>query len=232
MQLHRKLWEFCIIAQVYHERISRGGAVLGFGVGLEPLAAWFANRNAAVIATDRPDDTEEWDKTNQHAKNINTLRRPLVCPDALFDERVRFMPINMNDIPSGVRHGVFDFTWSSGSFEHLGSIEHGLDFFCKQMECLKPGGLAVHTTEYNPKHSESTLNAPNLVLFRAQELHKLSSRLEDQGDYLWQLDLRAGSEEEDAHIDEPPYGLPHLSLKVGPFTTTSIVLIAQRGHLG
>ena len=63
LKLHRKLWEFVVIAQVYRERIQyiQGfGKALGFGVGLEPLASWFAAQEAEVLATDYPIMRKEW----------------------------------------------------------------------------------------------------------------------------------------------------------------------------
>lgn len=229
LQMHRKLWEFCAIAQVCHERMPEGAKALGFGVGLEPLAAWLASRGATVVATDRPDETAEWDNTNQHAASLEHLRHPGVCPDRDFEERVRFLPLDMNDIPDELCRGEFDLTWSAGSFEHIGGIDKSLDFFCRQMACLRPGGLAVHTTEFNMFSYEPTLDENNLVLFRVQELQVLAERLAAQGDRLWPMDLASGIEPEDLHIDSPPHGLPHLKLAVGAFVTTSVLLVARRG---
>lgn len=229
LMVHRKLWEFCAIAQVCREHGVPGARALGFGVGLEPLAAWFASRGATVVATDRPDETLEWDDTNQHAVGLEHLRHPDVCPDAEFEARVSFRPVDMNEIPDELCRGEFDFTWSAGSFEHIGGIDRGLDFFCRQMACLKPGGLAVHTTEFNMFSYQPTMEQPNLVLFRVQELQVLAERLAAQGDRLWPLDLASGIEPDDLYIDSPPYRLPHLKLALGAFTTTSVLLVARKG---
>ncbi len=53
-KLHRKLWEFCYIAQALRERglVRPGARGLGFGVGREPLVAYFAGQGCAVVATD------------------------------------------------------------------------------------------------------------------------------------------------------------------------------------
>ena len=227
--VHRKLWEFCVIAQVCEEHMTPGARALGFGVGLEPLAAWLASRGATVVATDRPDETLEWDHTNQHAVSLDQLRHPGVCPAREFDERVQFAPVDMNQIPDELCDGSFDFTWSAGSFEHIGGIDRGLDFFCRQMACLRPGGLAVHTTEFNMFSYEPTMEEHNLVLFRVQELQVLAERLAAQGDALWPMDLASGVEADDLHIDSPPYGLPHLKLALGAFVTTSVLLVARKG---
>jgi 2-polyprenyl-3-methyl-5-hydroxy-6-metoxy-1,4-benzoquinol methylase len=227
--VHRKLWEFCVIAQVCREHMAPGARALGFGVGLEPLAAWFARQGASVLATDRPDETMEWDDTHQHARGMEQLRHPGVCPDTEFEARVRFLPLDMNAIPDELCRGAFDFTWSAGSFEHIGGIDQGLEFFRRQMACLRPGGLAVHTTEYNPIAYAPTLEEHNLSLFRVQELAILAERLAVQGDRLWPLDLASGLEDADQHIDRAPYGLPHLKLALGSFVTTSVLLVARRG---
>lgn len=227
-QIHRKLWEFCVIAQGYKQLCQPHSKVLGFGVGLEVLPAWFAAQGATVVATDHPNVTARWDSTGQHATSLESLRRSNVCPDEVFDERVTFAPLDMNAIPTGL-HGQFDFTWSTGSFEHLGSIEKGLRFFCEQMRCLKPGGIAVHTTEFNSNNTDATRNDEDLVFFRRQELERLSDMLAEQGDELFSLDLTQGGEPEDLHVDKYPFGLPHLRLEVGPYVTTSVVLMARRG---
>ena len=70
-----------------------------------------------------------------------------------FDRLVDFQPVDMRSIPSTLR--VFDA--GSGPpaccFEHLGSPQAGLDFVLASMDCLRPGGVAVHTTEYDVNDS-------------------------------------------------------------------------------
>ena len=51
----------------------------------------------------------------------------------------------MRDLPDDL--GSFDFIWSSCSFEHLGSLGEGERFVLEALRFLKPGGVAVHTTE-------------------------------------------------------------------------------------
>jgi hypothetical protein len=52
--LHRKIWEYCYIAQALYERglLAPGRRGLGFGVGKEPLAALFASYGCTIVATD------------------------------------------------------------------------------------------------------------------------------------------------------------------------------------
>src|SRR5262245_15853387 len=86
-QIHRKLWEFAVIAQIYKERIGHGGRVLGFGCGREPLPAWFAAQDARVLATDRPDVTWQWSDTGQHGIDVTGFYRPNILSNEIVDQR-------------------------------------------------------------------------------------------------------------------------------------------------
>lgn len=224
--MHRKLWEFCAIAQVFEDHVLPNVLVsecLGFGVGTDPLAKWLS-RSSNVLATDIPLDNPEaqqWLDTHQHSSNS----------EEFWSTLYRFRPVDMNNIPNDLKQGQFDFTWSCGSFEHIGGIDASLNFFCEQMKCLRPGGIAAHTTEYNYANNHETLQAKNLVLFRQQDLERLAEMLKSQGDELLPLDLSIGDQPADVIVDEPPYDTdtPHLKLRIGGFLTTSILLIARRG---
>ncbi len=227
-RIHRKLWEFCVIAQTYKDHAD-GGCALGFGVGREPLAAWIANREAYVTATDRP-TPGVWDDA-QHVESAKQMKWKGICKEDVFDERVHFIPLDMNAIPRSISDIGYDFTWSSSSMEHLGSIEAGIDFFCHQMKCLRPGGIAAHTTEFNALSNHGTLRSENLVVFRQKDLKALEAKLKQQGDTLWPLDLTGGLTHADLYVDEAPYiQEPHLSLKLGGHTFTSVLLVAERGN--
>lgn len=221
---HRKLWELSLVAQVYKERVGSGGRVLGFGCGIEPLPAWFAAQGAHVVATDGADESGQWAATGQHADTAAQL-------PGCENNGVQFRQVDMNDIPDDLLQGGFDLAWSTGSFEHIGGIDQGLQFFCRQMACLRPGGVAVHTTEFNYESDEITLEASDLVLFRERDFEDLAGRLTAQGDTMAPLDLRPGDDPINQQVDEPPYeGEPHLKIKIGGlWRTTSIAIIATRG---
>lgn len=234
VRFHRKLWEFAIIAQVYKERIGQSGYILGFGVGKEPLTSWFTSRGAQVVATDFPEASNastDWDSSSQLAKRLEDLHYPHICGTKslnAFSEFVEFRPVDMNNIPPDLLQSKFDLTWSCGSFEHIGGLKAGIDFFCNQMQCLKPGGIAVHTTEYNYDSNEDTINANNLCLYRHRDLISLRDCLAYHLDKLWPLDLSIPHPEDpDLYIDEPPYLAENI--RIGNHVTTSIVLIAERG---
>ena len=228
---HRKLWEFAWIAAVIrHAGLLRPGLRgMGFGVGREPLPAYLAAHGLEVLATDAPPAAIEghgWDTTGQHAAGLDPLRRPRLVADAEFDRLVRFMPCDMNDIPA--EHGGFDFCWSSCAFEHLGSIEHGLRFVEASLRTLRPGGLAIHTTEFNLSSDTDTFEQANLCLFRRRDIEALLERVALAGHTPWPLNLYPGDGPMDAHIDLPPYALPHLKLEVARHVTTSIGIVVQK----
>lgn len=231
---HRKIWEFCAIAQVFTEQImprGPGAAALGFGCGNEPLPAWMKARHNPyeIIATDGPPDPA-WTSTGQHASNRT-------------DGGSTLSTVDMRAIDADLLAGEFDFTWSCSAMEHLGGIEAGLDFFCEQMKALRKGGIAAHTTEYNPVshlragEGERTLDAGNLCLFRGTDLLELERRLALQGDKLWALDLSPGTLPEDLYtdreVDDGKYlAFPsHLNISIcsGQWLTTSVLLVAERG---
>jgi hypothetical protein len=227
-RMHRKVWELVSIAQVYRDSIGEGGRVIGFGVGREPLPAWFAQQGATVLATDKP-EADYW-LPDQHAKSREELPYKGICERRIFDRNVSFVPVDMTDLEKTPLPWNFDLTWSASCFEHLGSIALGLDFFCSQMKLLRPGGVAVHVTEYNFLSNDATLEAHNLVAFRNRDFEELRQRLARQGDTLLPFDASGGSSEADLFVDEAPYQAePHLNLRLAGHSFTSALLIAQRG---
>lgn len=230
---HRKLWEFVFICQALSERgaIRPGAKGLGFGVGREPLTAFFASEGCDVVASDMA--VEEafklgWSETVQHAAGLEALRYDHLCPRETFDRRVSFRVCDMNRIPNDL--AGFDFCWSACALEHLGSIEQGLAFIERSVECLKPGGWAVHTTEYNVSSNATTIEKGGTVLFRRCDMESLAERLRLKGHVVAPFDFDPGVQPLDNYIDVAPYRHePHLKLAIEGFATTSMGIIVQRG---
>lgn len=235
---HRKIWEYAVIAQVFNDHVLDPAVArwqhssakpnlkaLGFGCGKEPIPKWLSQSMVNVVATDAPDNNPAWTDTEQRSRNLADLG---LDSDDRF---VSFREVDMNSIPDDLLQGQFDFTWSCGSFEHIGGIDQSLEFFRNQMLCLKPGGIACHTTELNiDLDALTTLESANLVLFRLWDLGVLAGTLWKQGDKLWYPDLRLADTAIDRFVDRPPYAAPyHLNIEVGGHVTTSVVLIATRG---
>jgi 2-polyprenyl-3-methyl-5-hydroxy-6-metoxy-1,4-benzoquinol methylase len=228
---HRKVWEWCYIAQALWERglLRPGRRGLGFGVGREPLAALFASYGCDILATDLAEDKarkDGWLDTRQHASQLEMLNECGLCPPEKFRRRVHFREANMNAIPKDLRD--FDFIWSSCAFEHLGSIHRGQQFLCNMMDCLAAGGIGVHTTEYNLSSNTDTIDHAQTVLFRERDINEIIGRLRDLG-HAVELDLTTGDGFLDNYIDLPPYKPnPHLKFQFGLFVTTSLGLIIER----
>jgi SAM-dependent methyltransferase len=182
---HRKLWEWIFIIHHLLEAgaIEPGKQGLCFGVGSEALPALFAARGAAVTATDAPPDISEssgWVKSGEHAASRESLRKPNICPNDRFDDLVTYRYCDMNDIDLGLTG--YDFAWSSCCFEHLGTLEAGMQFVINCVDrCLKPGGIAVHTTELNLSSDENTLTSGGTVLYRRRDILELVRQLAAKG---------------------------------------------------
>lgn len=234
MHRHRKQWEFVYILQSLHRygMLRPGARGLGFGVGIEPLPAVMAAHGCSVVATDLSADDErarDWSATAQHAATIEQLRNPRICADDVFDRQVTYRAVDMNAIDDDLIN--FDFTWSSCSLEHLGSIEAGLEFIRNSIACLTFGGLAVHTTEFNLSSNSDTIDNDSTVLFRRQDLERLAVDLVSRGHYVAQFKYDFGDTMVDQHVDVPPYAdAEHLKLAIQQYVTTSFGIIVRRGE--
>lgn len=123
----------------------------------------------------------------------------------------------------------YDFTWSSCCLEHLGSIQHGLDFAENSLRPLRSGGVAVHTTELNCSSDERTLDQGDTVLFRRQDIFRLADRLQAAGHHVAPLNFNLGEQPLDKYIDLPPFTDDrHLKLKIGEYDSTSFGLIIRK----
>lgn len=227
---HRKWWEFAWIAQALtqHGCLAPGRRGVGFGVGKEPLASYFAKVGCSILATDAPLEQEKgWATANEHASELSALNERGICDDATFVERVTFRPVDMNRIPADITG--YDFCWSACAFEHLGSLDHGLAFVERSLDCLVPGGIAVHTTEFNLSSDDATVEHPEIVVYRRRDIEAFAARLRAKGHRI-ELNLNPGDRELDRYVDLPPYCQdPHVKLLLRGFVSTSIGLLVQKG---
>ena len=226
----RKQWEYIYVLEALRQagHLVPGQRGLGFAVGTEPVAAVLANYGAHVIATDLPAEhanAEGWQRTGQHAATLQQLNSHGICDPARFAERVQFTPINMQNIPREF-DGQFDFVWSCCVLEHLGTLDSGLQFIENSLRCLKPGGIAVHTTEYCVNSNTKTINRSNTVLYRRQDLERFRDRIRSQ-DHQIDLNFHLGGARWDRLVSLPPYQGPALRMYVRPFITTSIGLLIR-----
>jgi SAM-dependent methyltransferase len=206
---HRKLWEFAFALQVLddHQLLSAGAKGIGFGCGEEPLPSYFASEGIYSTVTDlEPARVAElgWAKSEQHAKSRDSVFYDDIVDKVTFDKYVRHEFVDMNAIQKFDME--YDFCWSICAMEHLGDIERGLRFVENAMGVLKPGGLAVHTTEYNFAEEEgATLDRGPTVLFQRSHFETLVKRLAAAGHLVLAPDFSIGSKILDKFVDIPPY---------------------------
>ncbi|MDI3307923.1 MAG: methyltransferase domain-containing protein [Acetobacteraceae bacterium] len=231
---HRKQWEFIWILATLDRAgvLERGKRVLGFGCGREPLPSFFASRGMDVVATDAPTDivAESWGRGRQYSQALGDLWKGNLVSAEAFERHVSFRHVDMNDIPVDLTD--FDACWSACALEHLGSLQHGLSFIENSLKCLRPGGLAVHTTEFNLLSNEDTFESPSACHYRKRDIEGLLSRLAAAGHEVWPMNLHPGSSELDPVIDLPPYSSPHLKLALRNSVTTSIGIVVRKRALG
>ncbi len=229
MKMHRKIWEYCYILQALYERdmLAPGRKGLGFAVGREPLSAMFASLGCEILATDLVNDgIGQWTSTGQHADSLADLNLRGICDPDIFQQNVSFRDVDMNHLPDAL--GSFDFLWSCCSLEHLGTLKLGEKFIFESLKYLKPGGVAVHTTEYNLESNFWTSSKGDNVIYRKRDLERIGRDLRAQG-YKIDLDFTRGNLPNDFVVDKPPYdGEAHLSLILKGYATTSFGLIIEK----
>jgi hypothetical protein len=205
---HRKLWEFAFVLQALHEHgmLAPGRRGLGFGCGLEPLPSYLASRGVAATVTDLPLDQAKragWADSHQHAAELERCFQPHLVDEAAFRANVSHRHVDMNAIPPALRD--YDFCWSICAFEHLGSIARGLAFLESAMATVRPGGISVHTTEFDFMGGGDVQDNSPTVLFQRQHFEEIASRLAAAGHRVAPLDFDVGDAPMDRFIDIPPY---------------------------
>jgi 2-polyprenyl-3-methyl-5-hydroxy-6-metoxy-1,4-benzoquinol methylase len=205
---HRKLWEIAYVLQAIQEHgyLRAGARGLGFGCGAEIVPSYLAQHEIDVTVTDLPPEAMKqkgWADTNQHTSSLEqAYHRHLVSREG-FDRHVSLRYVDMNSIDSDLTG--YDFCWSICAFEHLGSIKKGLNFIENSLATLRPGGLSVHTTEFNFMNDDQTIDNWPTVLFQKKHFIELSERLRAKGHTVAPLNFDVGSRPMDKFIDVPPW---------------------------
>jgi SAM-dependent methyltransferase len=250
---HRKIWEYSYVINnlKHYNLIKHDLNGIGFGCGLEPLPSFFASRGVNITATDlHPSNSSSkvWRNSNQHLNDISKIWHPNLCEKNLFFNKVSLRYEDMNNISSDLNN-KFDFCWSICSLEHLGSIQKGLDFIKKSLDVLKPGGLAIHTTEFNFSNDDKTIDNWPTVLFRKKDFQKLYDEIKKNNYEVPIIDFNVGDNPLDWFIDLPPYSsdsndcfffggggyyfkkmpqIPHLKLSIDGFPSTCFGVVIRK----
>ncbi len=228
---HSKNWEYIFITKALHERgmLMPGKRGVGFGVGKEQLPALFAKYGAQVVATDLEmvEATKKgWVEGNQHMDSIDVLNEKGIADPVTFRRLVTARDVDMTAIPQDLTE--FDFTWSTCALGHLGNLAAARKFIEDSLKTLKPGGVAVHTTELNLSSNAMTYETANTSVFRRRDIEELAARLRAQGHDI-DVTFGIGSGELDFYVDPPPYSSDkHLRLQLGGYALTSLGIIIRK----
>lgn len=241
IKLDRKLWEFVYALQALREtgNLAPGRRGLGFGVGGEPIIPLMVNNGCRIVLTNQ---NEEKARDEGWVKEIDQYVQFVADPSEIlrfnhgglsdsktFQEEATYRDVDMNFIPEDLRG--FDLVWSLCAMEHLGSLANGIAFVHNSLKCLKPGGVAVHTTEFNLSSDENTVEEKLLVLYRRRDLLELATDLANQG-HLIDLNFDPGDPQINSYVDTPPYRRSvHSKIYVGEYVTTSFGLIIRKNPL-
>lgn len=217
---HRKQWEYIYTLRMLERfgLLRDGTTGVGFGCGKEPLAAAMAKHGCRVLATDIPPLAE----SDKHfgSSSVEDYFYEGIVEKEVFLDRVSFRALDMNHLPDDL--GRFDFLWSCCAFEHIGSLEAGIRFVLEANRFLKPGGVAIHTTEYNFSSNDDTVETQHLCLYRRRDLEDMARRVEAQGNRILPLNFTGGDLPQDNYVDLPPYPqVTHLKLLIESYVTTS-----------
>lgn len=230
---HRKLWEYVYIVRALESagKLVAGTKGLGFGVGKDPMVALMVAKGCQVTATDMDLGEAQksgWVSTNQYSQSLEDFNDRSICSMDQLKKNVELRTVDMNEIPLDLKQGQYDFVWSACAFEHLGSLENGMIFVLESLKCLKPGGVAVHTTEFNASSDEETLTSGDTVIYRMRDIKDLAEKIRRNG-YEIALNFNLGEGRMDKYYDIPPYSeWNHIKLQLDKYVTTSYGLLIKK----
>ncbi len=232
---HRKLWEFSVVLQAMYEAgvLAADRKVLGFGVGDEPIPSYLAGLGLNVVATDLPEAAER-----------DYVLNPAFVAAEAFDQRVEVSNLDMRRVDDVTLRG-FDACWSCGVLNEMRTIEEALDTAIGIMDVLRPGGIAIHTTEF--AFADDTLfSSRGALVFTRSFFERLADGLNGRGHSVIPLSFDLGSHPLDGYVDLGPFeidaadawndlwredlGAPHLKLiQSGVRQTSFAFMVRARG---
>jgi SAM-dependent methyltransferase len=239
--INRKYWEYFVLlhqsflAGLFERKSFLAGLfersssrVLGFGVGNEPIPAYFASKRVKVTATDYIEgpSADAWSGTNQ-LLNIENLVRPEICSVEIFNTFTAVENVDMNSIPS-VFDNQFDLCYSLCSLGHIGGFSNGRNFILESLNVLKPGGIAIHTFEMDLGNLER-YEQPDHTIFLKEDVISIIEEAKSLGFEVKKYVLEQGDGYLENYLDQYPFGSsPHLFLDLNGRQCLPTVLIIKK----
>ncbi|WP_375287182.1 hypothetical protein [Sphingomonas sp.] len=189
----RQWCEIFILQTLERYGMLRPGAQgLGFGVRPWTGPAIMAARGCSIVVSDFGGSEGDAGRAQPSAVSalLEDLRFPSICADDIFDRQVSTRTIDITNL--GPKLSGFDFAWSAGALEHLGSIATAQAFMRDSVGTLTLGGIAVHTTLLNIGSTMDTVDDASTVLFRRQDIERIAVDLVSRGHYVAQLAFDLG----------------------------------------
>ena len=229
--INRKYWEYFVLL---HQSFLAGlferssSHVIGFGVGNEPIPAYFASQKVRVTATDYIEgpSAEAWSGTNE-LLNFEKLIRPDICSTAMFNSFITVQSVDMNNIPIQF-HNKYDLCYSLCSLGHIGGFSYSRQFILESLNVLKPGGVAIHTFEMDLDNGER-YEHPDHTIFLKADVISIIAEVKSMGFKVERHALEQGNGYLENYLDQYPFGSsPHLFLDLNGHRSLPTVLVIKK----
>lgn len=233
---NRKMWEYAFLLQSLYSAgmLKPGRRGLGLGCGNEPIPSYLTAQGCDIVAGDKPEGADEsiWRQVGTYTATLDSLHWGNIISKEEFAKRCRIEYLDMNKLPEKL-FGQFDFCWSVCAVEHIGGIEAGLAFLRDSLNLLKPGGVSIHTTEFNYMNIPKDFDTKGLCFFKREHFIRLAEAVKILGCEVASLDFDWGNMVFDRYLDQPPYNknrwdiLHKCGLTAPPISTPHIKLNYQ-----
>lgn len=165
-----KRWEIAMAIRTLadHDILNRSSDILGVGAGLETTSYYLTKRTGRVFATDIYANAGDW----SYGAPLGMLLDTSKYYKSNYEEN-RLLPMHMDARRMRFPDESFDGIYSSGSIEHLGSLEYVANCSHEMGRVLKKGGVLTVATEYKISGPHDGIGwDPFVILFSPKLLNK------------------------------------------------------------
>jgi len=165
-----KRWEIAMAVRTLeqHGVLHRDADILGVGAGLETTSYYLTKYVGRVFATDIYANAGVW----AYGAPIGMLLDPARYYSEEFEEN-RLLAMHMDARRLRFPDESFDGIYSSGSIEHLGSLDYVANCAFEMGRVIKKGGVLTLATEYKLSGPTDGIGwDPFVILFDPKKLQK------------------------------------------------------------